>query len=81
MAPIVASTEVARPAEEAFAYVIDLSTMSEWQQGRRARAPGHAYDPCWVQVHDDLEDWRPGARGDHRDHRVPSAAPVGRSGH
>jgi hypothetical protein len=30
MAPIVASTEVARPAEEAFAYVIDLSTMSEW---------------------------------------------------
>jgi hypothetical protein len=33
MAPIVASTEVARPAEEAFAYVIDLSTMSEWQQG------------------------------------------------
>jgi hypothetical protein len=33
MAPIVASTEVARPAEEAFAYVIDPSTMSEWQQG------------------------------------------------
>lgn len=32
MAPIVASTEVARPAEEAFAYVIDLSTMSERQQ-------------------------------------------------
>ncbi len=32
MAPIVASTEVARPAEEAFAYVIDPSTMSEWQQ-------------------------------------------------
>ena len=33
MAPIVASTEVARPTEEAFAYVIDLSTMSERQQG------------------------------------------------
>lgn len=33
MAPIIASTEVARPAEEAFAYVIDPSTMSEWQQG------------------------------------------------
>lgn len=33
MAPIVASTEVARPAEEAFAYVIDPSTMSEWQEG------------------------------------------------
>ena len=33
MAPIVTSTEVARPAEEAFAYVIDPSTMSEWQQG------------------------------------------------
>ena len=33
MAPIVHSTEVARPPEEVFAYVIDPSTMSEWQQG------------------------------------------------
>lgn len=33
MAPIVASTEVMRPADEAFAYVIEPSTMSEWQQG------------------------------------------------
>jgi uncharacterized protein YndB with AHSA1/START domain len=33
MAPIIASTEVARPAEEVFAYVTDPSTMSEWQQG------------------------------------------------
>ena len=33
MAPIVASTEVARPAEETFDYVIDASTMSEWLQG------------------------------------------------
>lgn len=33
MAPIVSSTEVARPAEEAFAYVIDPRTMPEWQQG------------------------------------------------
>ena len=33
MAPIAASTEAARPAEEAFADVIDPSTMSEWQQG------------------------------------------------
>jgi uncharacterized protein YndB with AHSA1/START domain len=33
MAAIVTSTEVARPAEETFAYVIDPSTMSEWQQG------------------------------------------------
>ena len=33
MAPITASTEVARPAEEVFAYVIDPSTMAEWQQG------------------------------------------------
>jgi Polyketide cyclase / dehydrase and lipid transport len=32
MAPIIASTEVARPAQEAFAYVIDPATMSEWQQ-------------------------------------------------
>jgi len=33
MAPIAASAEVARPAEEAFAYIIDLSTMSQRQQG------------------------------------------------
>ena len=33
MAPIISSIEVVRPAEEAFAYVIDPSTMSEWQQG------------------------------------------------
>lgn len=33
MAPIIASIEVARPAAEAFAYVIDPTTMSEWQQG------------------------------------------------
>ncbi|HEY2180098.1 MAG TPA: SRPBCC family protein [Solirubrobacteraceae bacterium] len=33
MAPITASIEVARPAEEAFAYVIDPSKMPEWQQG------------------------------------------------
>jgi uncharacterized protein YndB with AHSA1/START domain len=33
MAPIVSSIEVARSPEEAFAYVIDPSTMPEWQQG------------------------------------------------
>ena len=33
MAPITTSIEVARPAAEAFAYVIDPSTMSEWQAG------------------------------------------------
>jgi hypothetical protein len=33
MAPITSSTEVARPADEVFAYVIDPSTMPEWQQG------------------------------------------------
>ena len=33
MPPIITSTEVARPAQEVFAYVIDPSTMSEWQQG------------------------------------------------
>lgn len=33
MAPITTSIEVARPPEEVFAYVIDPSTMSEWQQG------------------------------------------------
>src|SRR6516164_2014730 len=33
MAPITSSLEVARPAEEVFAYVTDPSTMSEWQQG------------------------------------------------
>lgn len=33
MAPIVSSTEVARPPAEAFAYVTDPSTFPEWQQG------------------------------------------------
>jgi uncharacterized protein YndB with AHSA1/START domain len=33
MAPITSSTEVARGAAEVFAYVIDPSTMPEWQQG------------------------------------------------
>ena len=33
MAPITASAEIARPAEDVFAYVTDPSTMSEWQQG------------------------------------------------
>jgi uncharacterized protein YndB with AHSA1/START domain len=33
MAPITTSTEVARAAEEVFAYVIDPSTFPEWQQG------------------------------------------------
>ncbi len=50
MAPIVASTEVARPAEEAFAYVIDPTTMSEWQQGvvrgHLHGAPAHVGSRC-----------------------------------
>jgi uncharacterized protein YndB with AHSA1/START domain len=33
MAPVIASVEIARPADEAFAYVTDPRTMSEWQQG------------------------------------------------
>jgi uncharacterized protein YndB with AHSA1/START domain len=33
MAPIISGIEVARPAAETFAYVIDPSTMSEWQEG------------------------------------------------
>ena len=33
MAPIIASVEIARPAEDVFAYVTDPSTMPEWQQG------------------------------------------------
>jgi uncharacterized protein YndB with AHSA1/START domain len=33
MTPITSVTEVARPAAEVFAYVIDPSTMPEWQQG------------------------------------------------
>lgn len=33
MAPIIASTEVARPPEEVFAYVTDPARMPEWQQG------------------------------------------------
>jgi uncharacterized protein YndB with AHSA1/START domain len=33
MAPITTSTEIARPADEVFAYVTDPRTMPEWQQG------------------------------------------------
>jgi hypothetical protein len=33
MPPIIASTEVARPADEVFPRVIDPSTFTEWQQG------------------------------------------------
>jgi uncharacterized protein YndB with AHSA1/START domain len=32
MAPIVTSIEVARPPEEAFSYVTDLSRLEEWQE-------------------------------------------------
>lgn len=81
MAPIVASTEVARPAEEAFAYVIDLSTMSEWQQGV---VRGHLDTPTTRVGSRCTTTWRVGGR--EREviteiTRVPSAAPVGRSGH
>jgi uncharacterized protein YndB with AHSA1/START domain len=33
MAPIITSVEIARPAEEVFAYVTDPSSFPEWQQG------------------------------------------------
>ena len=33
MAPIISSTEIARPAEHVFAYVTDPSHFTEWQQG------------------------------------------------
>jgi uncharacterized protein YndB with AHSA1/START domain len=33
MAPIIATAEIARPAEEVFTYVTDASTFTEWQQG------------------------------------------------
>jgi uncharacterized protein YndB with AHSA1/START domain len=50
MAPIIASIEVARPAQEAFAYVIDPSTMSEWQEGclrgHMDGAPIHVGSQC-----------------------------------
>jgi hypothetical protein len=50
MAPITTSIEVARPAEEAFAYVIDPTTFPEWQQGvtrgRLDSAPTHVGSKC-----------------------------------
>jgi polyketide cyclase/dehydrase/lipid transport protein len=50
MAAIIASIEVARPAQEAFAYVIDPSTMSEWQEGclhgHMDGAPIHVGSQC-----------------------------------
>lgn len=45
MAPIISSTEVARPAAEAFAYVTDPSTFPEWQQGV---VSGHIETPTSV---------------------------------
>jgi uncharacterized protein YndB with AHSA1/START domain len=36
MAPITVSVDVARPADEAFAYVTDPRHMPEWQQGCRS---------------------------------------------
>lgn len=33
MAPIISTAEIARPAEEVFAYVTEPSTFPEWQQG------------------------------------------------
>ena len=33
MAPLVSSTEIARPQDEVFAYVTDPATFSEWQTG------------------------------------------------
>jgi Polyketide cyclase / dehydrase and lipid transport len=50
MAPVRSSIEVARPVEEAFAYVIDPSKMSEWQQGcvsgHMDGAPIHVGSKC-----------------------------------
>ena len=50
MAPIVSSTEVARPVQETFAYVTDPRTMPEWQQGcvrgRLDGAPAHVGSTC-----------------------------------
>jgi uncharacterized protein YndB with AHSA1/START domain len=50
MAPITATIEVARPAEDAFAYVIDPSTFPEWQQGvtrgRMDGTPTHVGSKC-----------------------------------
>jgi uncharacterized protein YndB with AHSA1/START domain len=50
MAPITTSIEVARPAEEAFAYVIDPTTFPEWQhgvtRGRMDSAPTHVGSKC-----------------------------------
>ena len=50
MPPIISSIEVARPAEETFAYVIDPGTMPEWQQGcvsgHMDGAPTHVGSHC-----------------------------------
>jgi hypothetical protein len=50
MAAIIASIEVTRSAQEAFAYVIDPSTMSEWQEGclrgHMDGAPIHVGSQC-----------------------------------
>lgn len=47
MAPIISTIDIARPVEEVFFYVIDPSTMHEWQQGMTS---GGHMDGTPVQV-------------------------------
>lgn len=81
MTAVVTRTEVERPADEAFAYVIDPSRMAEWQQGvvrgHMDSTPTGVGSRC-ITV---CMIGRPRAGGDHRDHRVRPAAPVGRPRH
>lgn len=79
MAPIITSTEIARPAEEVFAYVIDPTTMPEWQQGC-VSGKLDGLQPGRVQVHDHSENRRSSTPGDDPDHRIRPAAPLGGPG-
>ena len=75
MAPIVATAEVRRPAEEVFAYVTDPTTMPQWQQGcvsgHLDGLPAHVGSTCTTvreiggrerEVHTEITEYDPPRR-------------------
>jgi uncharacterized protein YndB with AHSA1/START domain len=89
MAPISTSIEIARPAEEVFAYVTDPSTFPEWQQGvvsgRMDRAPTSVGARCTTvrtiggrerEVTTEITRWDPPYRWSDRGFEGPIRAIV-----
>jgi Polyketide cyclase / dehydrase and lipid transport len=49
VAPIVTSIEIARPPEDVFAYVIDPSRLTEWQESLLSSGTEGAAPPLWAR--------------------------------